>query len=141
MRANSVVMEVQMQRPFASLSSLVCLALLSAAGAAPAFAQVGSQITISNCAVRHVGGGQVQLQIDYTNYSQKVAQAVDFAVIRSDGLAEVRDLGNFTRGALIQRSWQFPAAKLPQSGAPRCEVLGIIYRNGSVWTNPNPQRS
>jgi len=115
---------------------------LSAAGAfallVPANAQNGSQMGISRCSTRPYGNGQVELSISFTNRSVKVAQAVDFAVQRNGGLGEVRDLGNFTQGALIAHNWVFPQGRLPGTGQPTCQVLGIIYRNASAWANPNP---
>ena len=103
---------------------VLLLAAASLGTMVPGRAQSGSQLAISRCSTRPYGNGQVELSIDFTNRSQKVAQAIDFAVQRDGGLGEVRDLGTFSRGVLIQRNWVFARDVCPATDSRPAKSSG-----------------
>jgi hypothetical protein len=79
------------------------------------------------------------LSIDYTNTAPKTATQVEFGLVaRGTLIAEVRDAGTFSTGALIQHQFGLSHNVFPiGTGLPQCVPLKVQYADGTSWRNPH----
>lgn len=79
------------------------------------------------------------LLIDYTNISPKTMREVEFGLVaRGTLIAEVKDVGTFSNGALIQHQFGLSPNVFPiGTGLPQCVPLKIKFADGTNWKNPH----
>jgi hypothetical protein len=81
------------------------------------------------------------LLVDYVNTSPDPLEVVVIGLVTNGNLiAEVRDVGSFTQGAVISRSFGLNPVILPLTGMPQCVPLQATFKNGTVWTHPQLPR-
>lgn len=78
------------------------------------------------------------LLVDYANTTPDPLQVVVIGLVTNGHvIAEVRDVGTFSQGATISRSFGISPAILPLTGLPQCVPLQATFKNGTVWTHPH----
>ncbi len=79
------------------------------------------------------------LTIAYVNQTHRVMKKIEFGLLaRGRIVAEVRDLGTFTPGALIRHQFALNQNVLPLGTSfSKCVPLRIAFQNGSKWKNPH----
>jgi hypothetical protein len=78
------------------------------------------------------------LYVDYVNSASDPLEVVVIGLVTNGNLiAEVRDVGSFTQGATISRSFGLNPVILPLTGLPQCVPLQAKFKNGTVWTHPH----
>lgn len=79
------------------------------------------------------------LLVDYTNVSAKPMHQIEFGLVaRGVLIAEVKDVGTFSNGALIQHEFGLSPNVFPiGTGLPQCVPLKITYADGTKWRNPH----
>jgi hypothetical protein len=78
------------------------------------------------------------LNVEYMNTAADPLEVVVIGLVTNGNLiAEVRDVGTFSQGAVISRSFGINPAILPLTGMPQCVPLQATFKNGTVWTSPH----
>uniref|UniRef100_E6Q211 Uncharacterized protein n=1 Tax=mine drainage metagenome TaxID=410659 RepID=E6Q211_9ZZZZ len=79
------------------------------------------------------------LSIAYVNQTHRVMKKIEFGLLaRGRIVAEVRDLGTFTPGALIRHQFGLSRNVLPLGTSfSKCVPLRIAFKNGTTWKNPH----
>jgi hypothetical protein len=97
----------------------------------------GSNITVTTC---HAQLDLPPLRIAYVNTAQTAAIEVDFQVNSNAGSIEpVTDRGSFETGKPINHVFALPPNFSPLGlSSARCIVTRVVYADGTVWKNPNP---
>jgi hypothetical protein len=86
----------------------------------------------------HVSTTDPALYVDYVNTTPEPLETVVIGLVTNGNLiAEVRDVGTFTQGATISRSFGLNPVILPLTGLPQCVPLQATFKNGTVWTHPH----
>jgi hypothetical protein len=83
------------------------------------------------------------LKIHYRSMAPVVAEEVDFGlVVRHDLVEQVKDVGTFSPGVLIQHKFKVSRDIFPlRTAVPYCAVLRVRYKDGHVWSNPQPPKA
>jgi hypothetical protein len=78
------------------------------------------------------------LNVEYVNTTPDPMEVVILGLVTNGNLiAEVRDVGTFSQGAGIRRSFGLNPVILPLTGLPQCVPLQATFKNGTVWTSPH----
>ena len=78
------------------------------------------------------------LLVDYTNVSAKPIKEIEFGLVaRGTLVAEVKDVGTFSTGALIQHEFGLSPNVFPiGTGLAQCVPLKIKFQDGTKWRSP-----
>jgi len=79
------------------------------------------------------------LSIAYVNRTHFIMKKIEFGLVaRGRLVAEVRDLGTFSPGALIRHQFGLSNNVLPLGTSfSKCVPLRIAFQNGTTWKNPH----
>jgi hypothetical protein len=80
-----------------------------------------------------------KLNIEFANVTAEPIREIEFGLVAKGRLiAEVRDVGTFSQGAVIKHGFALDPNVFPTGTAMhRCVPLRVTYQSGSVWTNPH----
>lgn len=132
-----------------SVCLLVCsLALLArAVFAEPSPVPFGG-ITVSSCGAGRLHAstasspGATRVEIGYTNASGKGVKKLDWGYVANGNIvARGTDTKPVAAGASVDRTFTFPRDIFPKGrllGKTSCTVLGVVYADGTAWTNAAP---
>ncbi len=79
------------------------------------------------------------LSIAYVNQTHRTMKKIEFGLLaRGRLVAEVRDLGTFSPGAMIRHQFGLSRNVFPLGTSfSRCVPLRIAFKNGATWKNPH----
>ncbi|HKE37160.1 MAG TPA: hypothetical protein VKB39_07005 [Candidatus Baltobacteraceae bacterium] len=97
----------------------------------------GSNVTITTC---HAQLDPPPLRITYINTAKATATEIDFQVNSNAGSIEaISDRGKFETGKEVSHVFALPPDFSPLGlSSARCIVMRVVYSDGIVWKNPNP---
>ena len=103
-----------------------------------------SAIQVHNCTITTVGPALVQktegIRIEYVNTAPTAAKEVTFIIVYRGQPIEVKDVGTFTQGVVINHKFQDLIEGFSYLGpTPEiCQVRKVLFADGTVSERPRP---